>query len=387
MNKEFRVYYGDTLATKEQLDAIEEIVVEQEIGYAWEARIRIPVCIAEDGSWHGEDDPEYAEFARVRVEARIGDGDFVALIDGTIQSQEPELNASPGRSHVTLIVHDDTQLLHREAAYESFSGQTDSDIVRSIFESAELGESPDVEDTPAGVDSEAVVNRGGTMMEMLREIAGRYGDFHVYVLPGSSVGTSKGCFKKLPAQPDTGLPLAILSGAQRNLAEFRIQRNSGRASRYEAAHLDMSDLSISSASAGPYDSPASSGSAATDGSDDDLRVRRLPPGSGDQTDIETAVSGMAAESGFTLRADGAVMPSVYTAILSPYRMLSVRASNSRYSTDYVISRVVHTLGISEYTQSFSVIGNAVSAAGGLDAGLPAAAAAPSLDFNVQAGIF
>jgi len=387
MKKEFRVYYGDTLATKAQLDAIEEIVVEQEIGYAWEARIRIPVCIAEDGSWHGEDEPAYAEFARVRVEARIGDGDFIALIDGTIQSQEPDLNATPGRSNVTLIVHDDTQLLHREAEFESFSGQTDSEIVSSIFESAALGESPDVEDTPAGVDSEAVVNRGGTMMEMLREIAERYGDFHVYVLPGESVGTSKGCFKKLPTQPDTSLPPAILSGARRNLAEFRIQRNSGRAARYEAAHLDMSDLSITSASAGPYDSLDAGGSSATEGGDDELRVRRLPSGSGDQTDLDAAVAGMAAESGFTLRADGAVMPSVYAAILSPYRMLSVRASNSRYSTDYVISRVVHTLGISEYTQSFSVIGNAVTAATGLDAALPSAAAAPALNFNVQAGIF
>ena len=387
MKKEFRVYYGGTPATKEQLDAIEEIVVEQEIGYAWEARIRIPVCIAEDGSWHGEDDPAYAEFARVRVEARIGDGDFVALIDGTIQSQEPDLNAAPGRSSVTLIVHDDTQRLHREAAYESFAGQTDSEIVRAIFESAALGESPDVEDTPAGVDSQAVVNRDGTMMEMLREIAGRYGDFHVYVLPGASRGTSKGCFKKLPTEPDASLPPAILSGARRNLSEFRIQRNSRRAARYQAAHLDMSDLSISSASAGPYDSLGAGAGSATEGGDGDLRVQRLPPGSGDQTDLDTAVSGMAAESGYTLRADGAVLPSVYPAILSPYRMLSVRASNSRYSTGYVISRVVHTLGISEYTQAFSVIGNAVTAANSPGAGLPSAAAAPSLNFNVQAGIF
>ena len=103
--------------------------------------------------------------------------------------------------------------------------------------------------------------------------------------------------------------------------------------------------------------------------------------------LDTAVSGMAAESGYTLRADGAVLPSVYPAILSPYRMLSVRASNSRYSTGYVISRVVHTLGISEYTQAFSVIGNAVTAANSPGAGLPSAAAAPSLNFNVQAGIF
>ena len=55
MIKEFKVYYGTTPATQEQLDAIEEIVVEQEIGRAWEARIKIPIQISEDGSWAGED--------------------------------------------------------------------------------------------------------------------------------------------------------------------------------------------------------------------------------------------------------------------------------------------------------------------------------------------
>src|SRR5215471_12334025 len=143
MRKEFKVYYGGKAATQEQLDAIEEIVVEQEIGIAWEARIKLPVCIREDGSWDGEDNPAYADHARVRIEARIGDGAFVPLIDGTIYSQEPDYNAEPGQSIVTLIVHDDTRLLHREAKSASFSGRKDSEIVRSIFESADLGEAPD----------------------------------------------------------------------------------------------------------------------------------------------------------------------------------------------------------------------------------------------------
>ncbi|NRF71729.1 hypothetical protein HLB44_32550 [Aquincola sp. S2] len=387
MKKEFRVYYGSKLATKAQLDAIEEIVVEQEIGHSWAARIRIPVCIGEDGSWHGENEPAYADHARVRVEARIGDGDFIALIDGSIHSQEPDYNATPGRSAVTLVVHDDTRLLHREAASESFSGQTDSEIVTAIFQAAALGEEPDVEDTPRGADANAVVNRRGTMMEMLRLIAARYGDFHAYVLPGSSVGTSKGCFKKLRTGTGTALPQAILSGPQRNLSEFRIQRNAGRAARFEGAHLSLGDLSVTTASASPGDALAAGATGATESDDEDLLVRRLPPGTGDQTDLDEAARGMAAESGYTLRADGSVIPSIYPAILSPYRVLPVRLSNSRYSTDYVVYKVTHTLGISEYTQRFSVIGNQASPEAGAGASLPAAAAAPGLNFNVQVGIF
>jgi hypothetical protein len=50
MQKEFKVWYNGKSATREQLDAIEEIVVEQDVDVAWEARIKIPVCIAEDRS-------------------------------------------------------------------------------------------------------------------------------------------------------------------------------------------------------------------------------------------------------------------------------------------------------------------------------------------------
>lgn len=384
MNMEFKVYYGDTLATQEQLDAIEEIVVEQEIGKAWEARIKIPVRIAEDGSWEGEDDRAYAEFARVRVEARMGEGDFVPLIDGSILSQLPDYNASPGLSVVTLIVHDDTKILHRQTGSVSFSGQSDSQIVSSIFDTAALGEDPDIDDLPARPDANSVLNQHGTMIEMLRSTAARYSNYHAYVLPGISVGTSKGCFKKLPTKPDAGLPAMFLSGPKQNITGFRIQRNSGRAARVEGAHLSMSDKSVTTASASPM-SPGSS--SATTGKDTDLRLRRLPPGIGDHADLTEAANGMAEESGFTLSAEGSVIPAIYGAILSPYKMVSVRVSNSRYSTGYVIYKVVHTLGISEYTQSFTVLGNAVSPEASPSASMPEAAAARAVSFNVQMEIF
>jgi len=383
MNKEFKVYYGGTPASREQLDAIEEIVVEQETGRAWEARIKIPVCITEDGSWDGEDDPAYAEFARVRVEARIGDGDFVPLIDGSIQAHEPDYNASPGLSVVTLIVHDDTIMLHRQARSVSFSGQSDSQIVSSIFDTAALGDDSDIDDLPARPDTNAVLNQHGTPMQMLRSIAARYSNYHAYVLPGTSVGTSKGCFKKLPIEPDDGLPAMFLSGPTQNISGFRIQRNSGQATRVEGAHLSMSDMSVTTASADPSDSLSSGSTSAATGEDSVLRLRRLPSGIGDQTDLSEAATGMAAESGFTLRADGNVIPAVYGAILSPYKMIPIRVSNSRYSTNYVISKVVHTLGISEYTQSFSVLGNVVSPEAGASTSMPQAAAEPAANFNVQ----
>jgi hypothetical protein len=386
MEKEFKVFYGTTAATKEQLDAIEQIVVEQEVGRAWEARIKIPVCIAEDGSWDSENEPAYAEFARVRVEVKIGEGEFVPLIDGRIVEQQPDLNASPGLSAITLVVHDDTTLLHRDEGSEPYTG-TDSDIAMTILSDAELGGIVEVEATTAGADTEAVTNRNGTRMQMLREIMTRNPGFHAYVQPGADVSTSDAFFKKLPTEPDASLPTMFMSGSDQNIGSFSIQRNSARAATVEASHLSMSDKSVTNATASHADAPPTAGETSTGGTAIDTRVRRLDPGVGDHADLNEAAAGAADESSYTLSAEGSVIPSCYSAVLSPYRMVSVRLSNSRYSSDYVIYKVVHTLGISEYTQSFSVRGNAVAPEASASASLPSASAALAFSFNVQVDIF
>lgn len=388
MLKEFKVYYGNSPATQEQLDAIEQIVVEQEIGRVWEARISIPICIAADGSWENERVEAYAEFARVRIEARIGEGNFVPLIDGRIIDQDPGMNANPGNSTLTLTIHDDTSLLHAEAASESFPpGTSDSDIARQVFTDAALRGNIEVEETEAPTNQDAVVQRHGTRMQLLRSLMTRHPDYYAYVLPGSTRGTSDCFFKKLPTTPDPALPDLVLSGPDRNLSEFNIQRSSNRAATYEGASLSMSDKTVSEATSASSAAAPPEGEAATAAGSSDTRRRRVPPGVGDHTSVAAAAESAALDASFTVRADGSVLPLCYGAILSPYRMVRARVSNSRYSANYVISKVTHTLGLSEYTQSFSVRGNSVSPESAVSAAMPAAAAAVSAAFNVQVDIF
>lgn len=388
MIKEFKVHYGGTPATQEQLDAIEEIVVDQEIGRAWEAKIKIPIQISEEGTWAGEDDPAYAEFARVRVEARIGNGAFVPLIDGRIVDQDPGMSANPGNSTLTLTIQDDTTLLHRAAGSEDFPpGSSDSAVARSLLSAAALGGSVEVEETGAPSDPDAVVQRHGTPMQLLRALMARHRDYYAYVLPGTAPGTSDCFFKKLPDDPDPALPDLVLTGPDRNISGFNIQRTTNRAARYEGASLNMSDKTVSDATSDSASAPPPEGEASTAAGASDVRVRRLPPGTGDHTDPSEAAEGAALNSSFTVTATGSVLPLCYGAILSPYRRLRASVSNSRYSTTYVIFKVTHTLGISEYTQSFSVRGNAVSPQASVSASMPSPSAAIALAFNVQVDIF
>lgn len=386
MDKEYKVIYGTDAATQDQLDAIEEIVVEQEADRAWEARIKIAVCLRDDGTWDSEDDPSYDQHTRVRIEARIGEGEFVPLIDGKIVDHQTDFNALPGLSSMTLVVHDDTTELHRETGSETYSG-TDSEIANRIFSDAALGGEIDVGDLAAGADQQATINRNGTRMQMLRELRSRHPSFHVYVTPGQSPGTSDMHFTEFPDQPDPAIPDMYLSGPDQNLSEFRVQRTSTGATRVEGAHLSTGDKTITSADVGPNDRPPATGEPASSDTPADTPTRRLPPGIGDVADIHEAAESTAAASAYTLSADGSVLPMCYPAVLSPYRMARVFVSNSRFSGNYVIFKVTHTLGVSEYTQSFSMRGNAVAAEDGPSASLPAPAAAISASFNVQVNIF
>ncbi len=390
MMKEFKVYFDGRPATQDQLDTIEEIVVEQEIGRVWEARIRIPICINEDGSWCDEQDSDYAEHTRVRIEVRIGETGFIPLIDGRITGIDPGLSAYPGDSTLTLTVHDDSTLLHRMASSESFHGDSDSDIVRSIFTAASFQGEIDVEDTGSPVNPDMIVQRLGTPMQLLRSIMSRHRDFFAYVLPGAEPGSSDCCFRRLPETPDPDLPDLLLTGTENNINSFNIRRMSNRASVHEGATLNMSEMSITTARSSSTEVEPAEGEVATRAGDSDIQVRRLPPGIGDQTDLQESADGAARHSSFTLQADGAVLPLCYTGILSPYRMIRVRVSNSRYSGNYVIFKVTHTLGISEYTQAFSLRGNAVTPEVETNSGGPAAAAASaaaSVDFNIQGSVF
>lgn len=363
---EFKIFYDNEPATQEQHDEIDEIVVEQEIDRVWEARIKIPVSMSEEGAWEGEDEPANQSFTRVRIEARIGeDGDFVALIDGQIVASHNDRSPTPDESNLTLVVHDDSALLHREEEIKRYDGASASEIAQEIFDTAALGGTPDVEESPVFPDNpaEAIIQRG-TKMQILRSLARRHGDFFAYVLPGENAGESIGCFKKIPTQPDESLPALVMFGEDANISEFKVKESARKPAEFQAATLSLRDKSVTTGTFNYLDAELLGDEAATNASDENVSKKRLPPGQNDSVDLEGAIAGEATRSGYSLEASGSVLPDVYAGILSPYRVVPVRLSDSRFSTNYVICKVVHTISQSEYTQSFSVKGNSVSAAGG-----------------------
>ena len=140
---EYKLLFDGTAATKEQLERFETITVDQDAAGPWQARLEVSVSLDDQGNWVGDDEPFMQILHRIRVELRVGEGDFQPLIDGPIAGFDSERSSAPGQSVVTVIVNDDSALLNRDASVVSYPpGLTDSEIAQRIF-----GDYPEIAST------------------------------------------------------------------------------------------------------------------------------------------------------------------------------------------------------------------------------------------------
>ncbi len=384
---EFKIFFDGTSATMAQLDKVDEIVVDQAVDKAWEARLKIPVCVNNDGKWEGEEEAWMKAFTRIRVEVDPGDGKFVPLIDGPVVGFDSARSAQPGKSVVTVVVHDDSALLNRQAKVAVQQGsKTDSELARQLFLDAQLGGVPDIDATPPPPDATTAASvQRGTPMQYLRELAKRNKDWHAYVLPGKLPAQSIGCFKQFKKDTD-GLPEMVLLGAERNIETFNVNNKAQNPTTVQAATLSIAHDSVKTSTAS-YRDATLLGDQPPDAKNPNQATSLLPPGQSDKVDLDQATKGAATESGFSLEATGNVVPGCYPAVLSPYRWVLVKISDSKYSTKYLLTQVTHTITRSLYTQSFAMKGNGVTVAAAGSATSPQPSANMGVSFNVQVSIF
>lgn len=356
----YKLFFNDSPASSKSLDRVEEITVAQEVDMAWEARLKIPVCLDEKGNWKGIDEDFMKSFARVRVEIRAGKNPFVPLIDGPVVGFDSEMNASPGRSHITLIAQDDSVYLNRREDIKLYEQKLDHEIARQIFQDFGFRIDPaQIDPTPASgsADPRPVVQRG-TAISILRSLAKRQG-MHAYVLPGENPGDSVGCFRDFPVRPE-GLPPLVLLGQKRNIDTFNVRNNAQSPSDVHASTMRFSDRSIVSRSIRHRDVELMGEESALEDVQEPAATQVLEPRQGGTMDLRQATAARARRTSYAYEATGKVRTECYGGILRPYQVVTVQAGNMPQSGDYIIFKVEHSLTRSVYSQSFSLKRNAKS---------------------------
>ena len=362
---EFRVYLNDVAATGEQLGLFREIRVDQSIGIAAEAQLEVDLTLDDTGSWSGIDDALAQPFQRIRVEVRLGDGEFAPLIDGPIIAQRFELDAGPGESGMTLVVHDDSVLLNQTESVQSFEDMDAHEIVAALFGEFDLQSEVDSVAAAGSAYTRYVVQRG-TAMQLLRDLARRHGMF-VYVKPGETPGRSIGVFARPSMEPGAA-PELLLLGADRNIHKFNVELDALQPLSARAASVQISDKSVVTSA---VDAPALAALG-----DDATHSVVVTPGASllartreEQNDLDAAATAAVDLSSFAYTATAEIDANDYNTVLSPHQVISVAGPGGHLGGLYLISRVHHVLTDGDYLQTLTMKRNARSA-GGDGGGLP-----------------
>ncbi len=355
---QYRLFFDNTPATRPLLDSVEAITVEQEMDMAWEARLQIPLCVDQQGRWQGESEGFMRDFARVRVEIKVGNGTFTPLIDGPVVGRDSARSSEPGQSQITLIVHDDSVYLNREEDVERYENRTDGEVAQQLFDTASQIASTEIDQTAPPQDNltpEPV--RRGTAMQMLRTMAREHG-MHAYVLPGDTPGASVGCFKR-PATRPSGLPPLILLGPERNVEQVNVSSSAQTPATTRAFALSVTDK-VTASSTSSFRDVDLLGESSTLEDESSTGTELARPGPGSRVAVERRAAARTERSSYAIEAEGTAIGACYTGVLVPYNVVTVQAINDRLSGDYLIRRVTHTLTRSTYRQAFGLKRNARS---------------------------
>ena len=355
---QYRIYFDNAPASPEQLALFSEIRVDQGIGVAAEAQIDLAIGTDSAGRWSGMEENHAQAFARVRIEVKVADADFLPLIDGLVVGNRYEMKADPNHSLMTLIVQDDSVQLDRDEKVALFEDMAPHDIVSTLF--ADVGLMADV-DAVAGAGSalQRVVVQRGTGMQLLLDLARRHGMF-AYVRPGDTPGASIGMFKR-PQFAAVDLPEILLLGNGRNVSSFSAEFDALRPIRARAGSVALADKSVLGSSV-----EASNLAALGDTATHDITQPATTLLSGtreEQADLDAATTAAVNLSSWAYAANGELDADHYTGVLQPYRLVRVRGIGGYLSGDYLVSRVMHVLTDQGYRQRFSLHRNARSAGG------------------------
>jgi hypothetical protein len=355
---EYRLYLDDEPVTRDQLNLVDEITVEQQIDMAWEARLRIPLCTDEKGTWGGSDAAIASSFARIRVEIRVAGESFIPIMDGPVVGKDTQMSTEPGQSWITVIVQDDSVHLNRDEEVITFDGRRDDEVAADLFGRFSQIASTDIEVTPAPTtDLPPIVVQRGTAIEILRQLARRQG-MHAFVLPGANARESVGVFKHLPAEPG-GLPPLVLLGAERNVFSFNVTNNAQRPARVQGWALNITDKAVASATS-QFRNLELLGDEAAFSDEAQTGTQFLPPGADDAVNLDERVQRESDRSSFAFSASGTLLADCYPGVLLPYQVVTARGVDARLAGDYIIKRVSHRLTRSTYSQTFDLLRNAQS---------------------------
>jgi phage protein D len=346
---------------KPQDDLVPDLVVvgvDESVDEADVIRLRLAVRRNLDGTWTYLDDPRFAVWRRLTVEAGYPPAAEV-LFDGYLTHAEVNfvLDEDP---YLEVSGMDATALMNLGERRRPWPNKSDHEIARAVF--ASYGLSSEVEDTLVQqTETSAVTVQNETDIQFLRRLAHRNG-FECRVRGGA------GLFRSPNLAGRAQKLLAMGYGPEANLASLTVRVDGTPGTEPQIRRIDpfgkredvkaLRDLPEHRLG---KDTLHELREGLPDG--DFLLSRRAPSS---PAEMEAWLHAAHRSAGRFVVARGEIDSRAYQAILRPGRPVTVKAAGERYSGVYYVNRVGHSFTVDGYTQMFEAYRNALGVTGAED---------------------
>jgi phage protein D len=331
-------------------EAILKVELEDAVGLADIARIRLRTAVRDDGSgWTLLDDDTFPRLAALKLSISVGDGEPQPLIDGYVVEAQAEFSNEPGGSALSVIALDPSVLMGLEDKARAWPDQPDSDIASAIF--GEYSFDSDVEATEPSRQSDDVTTiQRGTDLQFVRALARRNGfEFYVEIDPGS--GRPKAHFHPPRLDGEAQGVLSVNMGPSTNVNAFKTRFNMIRPAQAKAKGMDAASREEQSAE---VEQPSLRTLGAHSTLSDD-RPRKLivdRTGLSQSGELESYAKAVVDESAWALTAEGELNTVAFGKILRAKRLVAVRGVGRTLSGLYYVERVLHAISDEGYLQRF-----------------------------------
>lgn len=351
----YRLEIDGQVASKQLLDAVQSLEVEEHADLADMLRLRVNLSQRDDGGgWTVLDDGTFKRLANVKVAAAVNGGRPQPLIDAYVIDVRAALSHEPGASRLDVVAMDATALMNLEEKVRAWPDQSDSSVASTVF--GEYGFTTDVEDTSTvRQEVEHTTMQRGTDMQLLKQLAQRNG-YECYVEVTDS-GDTAGHFHKprLDEQPQGVLNVGM--GPASNVDAF-----SARNDMLAPTTASVQGVETTSTETQPADSSSVEGTALgrapTVGGDKPRKVLLSRTGLSDSGDLQTLAQAVVDRSSWSVTAEGRVNGAVYGGPIKAKRPINVRGAGGELSGTYYVELVLHTFTSEGWIQSFRLRRNA-----------------------------
>jgi phage protein D len=358
----YQVLFDGTPAGQDFYDMVSTLEIEENADLPGAFSLQLPVA-AKDGelSWVG--DARIGPYANVAVVATPEGGDQHCIFDGYVLTHKLRLPSGPAGATVDVWGQDASVLMGLTETVKEWSGLTDAEVAKAIFDNHGIDASPDnsAESSPAHTDDEHTLMQRASDADFLRRLARRTGRWF-RVICADKPGQRIGYFAAPSLTTPPKITIDVNDPKTSSVPVLDFSWDATRPTAVAARQASLTDDDQDGVSADTSDSgfkPLDEQPlAAFTGKERTV----ILTAAADTAELPARASGLLREAGWFAKCEGTADLNVVKQVIRVGAVVTVQGCGSLLSGPYLVWSVRHSITTQAHSMSFVLVRNAMGPA-------------------------